>query len=197
MMLNATIRQAIHENGGVITASQVQALGFSKMLLSNYVKAGMLDRAAHGIYMLPGEIEDDMYTLMLRSKKLIFSHESALFLNGLSQRTPFIHSVTIPSNAAIPQSMKGDCVFYYVKPELHLMGMIEKPTTFGHTVRCYNPERTVCDLLRNRSRCDEETVLGALKRFAQSKDKNLNLLSEYAAKLSVTAALKKYMEVLL
>ena len=31
---------------------------------------------------------DDMYTLILRSKNIVFSHESALFLNGLSGVLP-------------------------------------------------------------------------------------------------------------
>jgi predicted transcriptional regulator of viral defense system len=196
-MLNPILHQAIRENGGVITTHQVQTLGFSKTLLTNYIRTGELSRVSHGIYMLPDEIEDDMYTLMLRSKKLIFSHESALFICSLSERTPFIHSVTFPSNAAIPQSIQSSCRCYYIKPELHRMGMIEKPTTFGHIVKSYNPERTICDLLRNRSRTDEETVLNALKRFAASKEKDLNLLAEYATKLKVFKALKRYMEVLL
>jgi len=49
----------------------------------------------HGIYILPDSIHDDMYTLMLRSKHIIFSRESALFLNRLSERTPFMHSITL------------------------------------------------------------------------------------------------------
>ena len=196
-MLNPILHQAILENGGVITTQQVQTLGFSKTLLKNYIKTEELIRAAHGIYILPDEIEDDMYTLMLRSKKLIFSHASSLFIFGLSERTPFIHSVTFPSNAAIPQSIQSSCKCFYIKPELHCMGLVEKPNTFGHIVKCYNPERTICDLLRNRSRIDVETVLSALKHYAASKEKNLNLLAEYATKLKVFKALKRYMEVLL
>ena len=196
-MLNPILHQAILENGGVITTQQVQTLGFSKTLLTNYIKTGELIRAAHGIYILPDEIEDDMYTLMLRSKKLIFSHASSLFIFGLSERTPFIHSVTFPSNAAIPQSIQSSCKCFYIKPELHCMGLVEKPNTFGHIVKCYNPERTICDLLRNRSRIDDETVLSALKCYAASKEKDLNLLAEYATKLKVFKALKRYMEVLL
>ena len=196
-MLNPILHQAIRENGGVITTHQVQTLGFSKTLLTNYIESEELIRAAHGIYILPDEIEDDMYTLMLRSKKLIFSHASSLFIFGLSERTPFIHSVTFPSNAAIPQSIQSSCKCFYIKPEFHCMGLVEKPNTFGHLVRCYNPERTICDLLRNRSRIDVETVLSALKHYAASKGKNLNLLAEYATKLKVFKALKRYMEVLL
>jgi len=197
MNINANILQKIKKNNNVITTSQVLKLGFSKTLLLKYVKAGLLEKSGHGIYTLPDSVVDDMYLLMLHSSKIIFSHDSALFLNGLSERTPFKHTVTIPSDSALPKSIKDECICFYIKPELHSLGMIEKKTTFGNVVRCYNKERTVCDLLRNRNRSDEETVIAAIKNYAASVDRDLNVLSSYAERLRVSKELKKYMEVLL
>jgi predicted transcriptional regulator of viral defense system len=197
MNINSEILQEMKKNNNVITTSQVLQLGYSKALLTKYVKAGLLERSGHGIYILPDAVNDDMYTLMLRSSKIIFSHDTALFLNGLSERTPFRHSVTIPSDSALPASIKDNCTCFYIKPQLHGLGMIEKKTTFGNTVRCYNMERTICDFLRSRNRCDEETVISAVKNYVAFKEKNLNLLADYAKRLRVEKALKRYMEVLL
>lgn len=197
MNINSRILQEIKKNNNVITTSQVLQLGYSKALLTKYVKAGLLERSGHGVYVLPNAVNDDMYALMLRSSKIIFSHDTALFLNGLSERTPFRHSVTIPSASSLPSSIKDECVCFYIKPELHRLGMIEKKTTFGNTVRCYNVERTICDFLRSRNRCDEEMVISAVKNYAASRGKNLNLLADYAKHLRVEKALKRYMEVLL
>lgn len=197
MNINSEILQQMKKNNNVITTSQVLQLGYSKALLTKYVKAGLLERSRHGIYSLPDAVNDDMYALMLRSSKIIFSHDTALFLNGLSERTPFRHTVTIPSDSALPASIKGECNCFYIKPELHRLGMIEKKTTFGNNVRCYNMERTICDFLRSRNRCDEETLISAVKNYAVSKDKNLSVLSEYAKRLRVEKSLKHYLEVLL
>jgi len=197
MPINSKILQDLKKRNSVITTAQVLQLGYSKALLTKYVKAGLLERSGHGVYTLPDTVTDDLYGLMLRSSKIIFSHETALFLNGLSERTPFRHSITIPSNAALPSSIRDKCACFYIKPELHELGLTEKQTTFGHPVRCYNRERTLCDLLRSRSRCDEETVIGALKNYAAAEEKNLNLLAGYARRLRVGKALKRYMEVLL
>ena len=197
MTINFEILQEIKKNNNVITTSQVLKLGYSKALLTKYVKSGLLERSGHGVYTLPDAVTDDMYAMMLRSSKIIFSHETALFLNGLSERTPFLHSVTIPSDAALPVSIKDKCVCFYIKPVLHELGLTERHTTFGNTVRCYNRERTICDLLRSRSRCDEETVISAVKNYAASGEKDLNLLADYAKRLRVGKALKRYMEVLL
>ena len=197
MNINPELMRAIQKNNNMITTAQVLDLGFSKTLLTNYVKAGLLERMGYGIYVLPNTVSDDMFALMLHSSKIIFSHDTALFLNGFSERTPFRHSVTIPSNSALPQSIRNECVCFYVKPELHGLGQIEKMTTFGNRVRCYNMERTICDFLRSRSRCDEETVISAIKSYAASEAKDLNLLADYAEQLRVGKELRKYLEVLL
>lgn len=197
MEINQKILNELIKNNNMITTSQVITLGFSRALLSKYVKEGLLERSRQGIYTLPESIHDDMYTLALRSENIIFSHETALFLNGLSDRTPFSHSVTIPSNSSLPNSLKEECTCYYIKSDLHQEGIIYKKTTFGNTIRCYDPERTICDLLRSRSRLDEETVINALKNYAGYKEKDLKRLGIYAEKLGVSTMLKRYMEVLL
>ena len=184
-------------NNYILSTEELLELGMSKTTLTNYVRAGILERCGHGYYTIPDSVEDDMYLVMLRSKHIVFSHETALFLNGLSERTPFIHAVTIPSNTAIPPSIKDQCKCYYIKPELHKIGITNKKTTFGNTVRCYNAERTVCDILRSRNRMDEETVISSLKNYSEHKDKNLLKLGEYAELFKVSKVVRQYMEVLL
>lgn len=197
MGINQMILEEIKRNNNMITTSQVVELGFSRALLSKYVKEGLLERGRQGVYILPDSVHDDMYTLMLRTEKVIFSHDTALFLNGLSDRTPFMHAITIPSNATLSKPLKEECDCYYIKPELYDLGMTWKKTTFGNEVRCYNAERTICDLLRSRSRLNEETVISAIKNYAAFKDKDLNRLAAYAEKFKVNEVLKRYMEVLL
>ena len=197
MKINSAILEALKKNNNVITTAQVVELGFSRYLLSKYEKEGLLERERQGVYVLPNSVHDEMYTLMLRSGKIIFSHDTALFLNGLSERTPFMHSVTIPNNTRVSKVIQEECVCYYIKPELHQIGMTIRKTTLGNEVRCYNAERTICDLLRSRNRLDEETVIGAVKNYAASSDKDLNLLAVYASKFRVNKELKRYMEVLL
>lgn len=196
-MIIDQIRSKMKENNDLLSTKELLEIGVSKTTLTNYVRSGVLERCSHGYYTMPDSIEDDMYLILLRSKHIIFSHESALFLNGLAERTPFIHSVTIPSSASLPGVVKELCKCFYVKPELHEIGSIEKKTTFGNTVRCYDPERTICDILRSRSRMEEETVIAAIKNYSEYKDKNLHNLGKYAELFNVSRQIRQYMEVLL
>ena len=109
MKINPKVLEFIQNNNNMITTVQMEELGFTRALLSLYVKEGLLERGRHGIYILPDSVHDDMYTLMLCSEKIIFSHETALFLNHLSDRTPFEHSVTIPSNTKLSKQLLGEC----------------------------------------------------------------------------------------
>ena len=195
--INPIIMDALLKNNNMVTTSQVQELGFSKQTLNNYVKAGLLERIRQGLYITPDAVHDDMYSLMLRSESIVYSHESALFLHGISDRTPFVHTITMPSNKAVPGSIKDECICFYIKPALHKIGVMKMPTTFGHPVRCYDVERTICDFLRTRNRCDEETVISAIKNYAASEKKDLNRLSSYAEMFKVDGELRKYLEVLL
>ena len=149
MKINSVILENLKKNNNTITTAQVVELGFSRYLLSKYEKEGLLERERQGVYILPHTIHDDMYTLMLRSRKITFSHDTALFVNGLSERTPFVHSVTIPNNTRVSKRIQEECICYYVKPELYQMGMTLIKKTLVYEVYCYNSERTICDLLRS------------------------------------------------
>lgn len=197
MKINEKIKKVLEENNNIITPSQVEKLGYSRQLLYKYSNEGLLVRERQGVYMVPDFVHDDMYTLMLKSDYIIFSHETALFLNDLSDRTPFIHSLTIPSTTKLSNVLNSECKTFYIKPELHEIGLILKENTFGNKVKCYNAERTICDILRSRNRLDDETLITALKKYAVSPNKNLNLLFEYSKMFRVSNILKKYLEVLL
>ena len=197
MEINPIILEAMKNNNNMITTSQAVKLGFSRALLSWYVKEGVLERERQGVYVLSDTVNDDMYAFMLHSEKIVFSHDTALFLNDLSERTPFVHTVTIPSNTRLSPGIRDECICYYIKPELYELGITDRKTTFGNRVRCYNAERTVCDLLRSRNRLDEETVISGIKKYAASTEKNLKLLAEYAPQFGVSKILRRYLEVLL
>lgn len=197
MIINPIIYKEMKLNNNIITTKRAIELGFSKALLPKYEREGLIERVRQGIYILPESVHDDMYTLMLRSENIIFSHESALFLLELTDRTPFEHSVTIPSDTSLPESVSWECKCYYIQPQFHRLGMIYAKTTFGNQVRCYNAERSICDLLISRNRMDEETVISSLKKYAAWTDKNINRLSEYALTFHIEKKLKSYLEVLL
>ena len=86
----AKLKNISEKNGAVITATDAKLQGISRAVLSNLSKQGKLQRISHGQYILPDTLEDEFFAVSLRSDKMIFSHETALFLHGISDRTPFM-----------------------------------------------------------------------------------------------------------
>lgn len=191
------LKEISNSNNGIIQTKIALEHGISRSNLSKLCKNGKLSRIASGQYVLDDELNDEMLSLQIRSKLVIFSHESALFLNGISERTPFEHTVTIPTSKTLSRSISKECKIYYIKDELHELGKMQLPTTMGNLVWSYDMDRTVCDIVRSRNRMSDETFLSSIKQYAASPDKNLANLNMYAAKIGVLSQVRKYMEVLL
>ena len=197
MKFEDRIKTIIQSHGGIIETKLAADNGISKAMLSKLCKQGRLLRIARGQYILPDDVQDELLSISLRSQMLIFSHETALFLHGISDRTPFEHSLTVPSGHAVPMSVKEECKVYYIKPELFSLGKTTVKTNFGNDVPCYDLERTMCDIARSRSRIGTETFLSALRLYARHPQKNLNRLNTYAKQLHVAGILRQYLEVML
>lgn len=191
------LRKISNTNNGLILTKNAVNSGVSRASLSQLCREGKISRIAVGQYVLSEDLNDEMLSLGVRSNLIVFSHESALFLNGISERTPFEHTVTIPSSKTLSRSISSQCKIYYIKDELHELGKIKLPTTMGNLVWSYNMERTICDIIRSRSRIADETFLASLKQYAVSSNKNLAKLSLYASTMGILQQVRKYMEVLL
>jgi predicted transcriptional regulator of viral defense system len=186
-----------NQNNRLIITRTAEAKGVSRAMLSKLCKIGILSRMAMGQYVFAADVGDELFALSQRSDLIVFSHESALFLNGLSERTPFEHTVTIPSSKKLASSISEHCKVYYVKDEFLDLGKTTLKTTMGNPVPVYDSERTICDIIRSRSRIADETFLSSLKLYAASRKKNLAKLNTYAEAFGMTNAVRRYMEVLL
>lgn len=184
-------------NGGVIETKVAKQHGISRAMLSKLCKEEKIYRIVKGQYILPDDLYDELFSIGKRSNQIIFSHETALFLHGISDRTPFEHTVTAPSGCIPSASIKSDCKVYYIKPELFELGKTVLPTPAGNPVNAYDLERTICDIIRSRNKLGTETFLAALKLYTASPKKDLNKLSDYAKQMRVANVLRRYLEVLL
>jgi predicted transcriptional regulator of viral defense system len=87
--------------GGYVTTQQAQEAGYSLPLLTHHVKQGRLLRARRGIYRLmhypAGEQEDLIVLWLWTEQQGVFSHETALVLQDLSDALPAVYHLTLPA----------------------------------------------------------------------------------------------------
>ncbi len=184
-------------HGGIIETKIAAQHGISKAMLYKLCKEDKIHRIVKGQYILPDDMQDELLSISNRSERVIFSHETALYLHGISDRTPFEHTVTAPSDCIPSAAIKAECKVYYIKPVLFELGKTTLRTPAGNNVPAYDLERTVCDVIRSRNKLGTETFLLALKLYAASPKKDLNKLNSYAKQLRVEKVLRQYLEVLL
>lgn len=185
------------ENNGTVTTAMVVAAGFSRGNIKYLVDKGMIEKSTRGVYILPEVWEDEIFNMQNRFKKGIYSHETALFLWDLTDRTPNRYHMTFPTNYNLTKPKKENIRCAQCKNVLYDLGITEVITPGGNKVRAYSVERTLCDILRPHGHVDIQIVTEVFKRYAVRRDKNIPLLSKYAKTFKVEKRLRAYLEVLL
>lgn len=191
------MEKLIKENSGILKTADAAAAGISKEAFYKYVKDAGLEKAAHGIYLSPDYLVDEMYLLQAQFPKAIYSHEAALYLHTLAEKEPLPLAVTVPSSYNSGGLTKKGVKTYYVKPEWYDIGICEIKTPGGHFVRAYDMERTVCDILRKHKDMDIAVFNYALMEYMKRKDKRLFVLSRYAILFRMEKQMYETMGVLL
>jgi predicted transcriptional regulator of viral defense system len=181
---------------GIITSSEVTEAGLHRGTLQELIKMGEIYRYARGLYLKKNAWEDDLFLLQNKYKKGIYSNDTALYLLGYSDRTPEKYTMTFPKGYNTPSLKQDNLIVKRVVPENYSFGITELKSPAGNTLKVYNLERTLCDVLRG-SENDIQIINNAMKRYASSTSKDLNKLFQYAQQLRVKPKILRYMEVLL
>lgn len=198
MKYDELLNKLTEEKKGVLTTKDAVALGVTKPSFLRFIERNGYERVAHGIYQNPDDWFDEKYVLSLRSPLIVFSHDSALDMHNMTDRVPLKHTVTVPTGYN-PSRLTAnfDIKVYTVKKELYELGIMESETMFGHTVKVYNPERTVCDIIRSRNGIEAQTFDDALKRYVERRGRNIPRLMQYARAFHIDKILTMYLRVLL
>ena len=133
-MRKSEIIEYIGKNGGTVTTIEAVQRGISREMLSLITKQGLLVREAQGVYSLPNAAPDELFVLQCRDPRIVFSHETALYLHNMAERTPMANSVTIPSEKRLSPQIKRGCKVYYVKETLFDMGVTEVSSRFENAL---------------------------------------------------------------
>ena len=114
-------------------------------------------------------------------------------------------TVTVLLDITVPQ---GDNVskikrdhdntrFHYCKKDLWELGLTQIVTPRGFSVNAYDPERCICDILREKKRMDIQVFQTALNTYFKDQNKDIHKLMKYASEFGIEKLMRQYTEVLL
>ena len=107
---------------------------------------------------------------------MVFSYNTALHILNLTNRTPNEIDITVPRDKRV----RGNYNVHRVSENYYKLGIIDAVSPLGNPVKIYNAERCICDILRSESEIDLELQNRILNYYWNSKDKDIDLLLEYA-----------------
>ncbi len=187
------IKMLFKNNNGYIRTNDLLNIGISKPIIQSFIEKGLIERVSHGIYMDAKLFKDEYYILQKRYPFVIFSYNTALDILNLTNRTSLNIDVTIPRGKTI----RGDYNIHYVTDKYYKLGIIEKVSPLGNPVRIYNAERSICDMLRSEDEFELELQNRVLNYYWNSKDKNIDLLLEYAKVFNIYDKVNTIVEVMM
>lgn len=190
------LKKLVDDNDGIISTKMVTELGIPRTYLSELIKKGMLERYKRGIYISTQSNDDKMYCFQMRFSQAIFSHESALFLHQYIEKMPEQPIVTVKTGTNTKNLVNNGARVHSIRQDLYTLGETEIKTRYGRNVRTYNIERSICDIIRNRSRVDSEIIVSTVKKYNDSPEKDFSRLITYAQELKVAKILNNYLEFL-
>lgn len=143
----------IKNNNGIITTQYCREEGIPTVYLTRLVKENKLISIDRGIYISEEGDYDEYYFFQYKFKRTVFSYETALYLQGLTDKILQVMDVSVPYSYKI-NDVPNNVEIYYVKNEIADMGAIEVKTVYQDKVTAYNIERIICEFIQNKSSID-------------------------------------------
>lgn len=161
-----------------IRSRDVEAAGIPRVYLTRLVRTGELRRVARGLYELVDAPVDERASLAevcaILPRTTICLLSAAQF-HHMTSASPHAVWATLTPGTPPPEVPTVATEMVYMKEEL-LHGVVEKHDYFGAEIRVTNPEKTVVDMFRYRSRVGLEFALETLSTYTRRSPHSGELL---------------------
>lgn len=171
-------------NDGYVSVAEAVRFGVAQTYLCMAEEEGVFQRVSKGLYLKKGFARDPFYELTFRYRKAVFARASALYLHDLKEGP--VLEVNLPTNY-LTSGIDGVTCRHAGSKE-YTLGLSYVITPRGNLVNCYDLERTLIDLLRNRDEYSREEFV-ALWLKGKEKSPYQEKLQSYAEAFHVEGEL--------
>lgn len=180
----------------VLRSRELSQAGFNRMQIREALKAGKIERAGRGLYLLPSAEITEHHTLATVSKKVphgVHCLLTALQYHGITTQSP--HEVWL---AIGPKDWRPRLdhvklnVVRFSGPALR--EGVETHVIEGVPVKIYVPAKTVADCFKYRKKIGLDVALEALREAWRSRRVTMDELGRYARVARVEHVMRPYLE---
>lgn len=180
----------------LLRARDLAAQSLPTIVLSRLVKAGKLERAARGIYTLPGRRVTEHSSLAevcLRVPNAVVCLMSALRFHGVGTQAPFEVWIALPLKAPEPK-LDSPYVRVVRMSDAGLREGVETTIIEGVSVRVFNLAKSVVDCFKFRNKIGIDVALEALHDTLGVGRLNMSSIDKYARTAKMTNVMRPYLQ---
>ena len=191
------LRMRFIQNNYVMTTSELLEAKLYYADIKQLLDEGFIERVRRGYYhWVEDEGESEIVIINRLFPDAVLCMETALFYYQYSDRNPSEWSFAIDKNVSKLRT-NIDYPFikaYRVEKQLLTLGETEGEIDH-HTVRIYDRDRTICDVLRNMNKMDKEIFNKAIQGYVSDPQKSIPNLMKYAQVLRVQKKVNEWIGV--
>ena len=184
------------EHQSLLRASDLDAIGVPRVVLSRLTVSGQLERIGRGLYRLPSSALSEHESLVTVARKVphaVFCLLTALQFHELTTQLPRQIWIAMPRGSHKPRLDYPPLRMIQMTGEVHSAG-IEEHARDGVTLRVYCAAKTVADCFKHRNKIGLDVVLEALKEVSAKHRASADDLWHYAKVCRVANVMRPYLE---
>ena len=191
------ILELVSSQGGYAATHTLLAAGIHPAHLAALVSSGSLVRLKRGLYTLAnGGNRSELADVQLAVPGCVFCLGTALSIHGIGTWEPVDVQLAVRRDRRVVLPDFPPIRLFSFSGVRFELGVEEHETEAG-TIRIYDREKTICDILRFRNAIGLDIAMEALREYLRGKPRNIQKLFEYAKALRMEGTLRGYAEALL
>lgn len=181
---------------GLLRASDLDAIGAPRIVLTRLTAAGLLDKVGRGLYRLPshsGSEHEGLAAVATKVPQAVFCLLTALQFHELTTQLPRQIWIAMPRGSHVPRIGYPPIKMVQMTGEVYAAG-IEEHLRDGVTLRVYGVAKTVVDCFKHRNKIGLDVALEALKEVRAKRTATADDLWRYAKICRVNNVMRPYLE---
>ncbi len=187
--------EILTSQGIIFRTKDLNAQGISNYEISKLIKEEVITKLYQGVYTL-GDINNLQITdINVIVENGIISLSSAAYYYKLTTGETGKITLTLDREQKPPKLPYDLFCYYYTTSRFYDIGL-KVIDQNGRKIKIYDVERTVCDMIKHRSKYDLQMVREVIENYLARDDADVEKLIAYSKELRVYNVLIQYLEIL-
>jgi len=181
---------------GLLRASDLDAIGAPRVILTRLTAAGLLEKIGRGLYRLPdshASEHESLATIATKVPQAVFCLLTALQFHELTTQLPRHVWIAMPRGSHAPRIDYPPIKMVQFTGDAYTAG-VEEVVRDSVRLRVYGPAKTVADCFKHRNKIGLDVALEALKDTRARNLASVDDIWRFAKVCRVANVMRPYLE---